>query len=64
MSVNLLPTVTNKRNHVAKRLADDFIKRYESGEICKLEFVSKVRNRNDMPVKFPVSCAGVLPRSK
>jgi len=44
-SVNLLATVTNKRNHVAKGLPDDFIKRYESGEICRLEFVSKLSYR-------------------
>ena len=56
--------MTNKRNHVAKGLTDDFIKRYESGEICRLEFVSRVSYRNDMPAKFSLSCAGALPRSK
>jgi len=45
-------------------LTDDFIKRYESGEICKLEFVSKVSNGNDMPAKFPLSCVGALTRGK
>jgi hypothetical protein len=42
---NLFATVTNKRNRVAEELADDFIERYESGEICRLEFVSKLSYR-------------------
>jgi hypothetical protein len=44
-SVKLLATVTNKRNRGAKGLADDFIERYERGEICRLEFVSKLSYR-------------------
>jgi len=41
-SDNFPATVTNKRSHVAKRLADDLIIRYERGEISGLEFVSEV----------------------
>jgi hypothetical protein len=37
--------VTNKRNYVAKRSADDLIIRYERGEISNLEFVSEVSYR-------------------
>jgi hypothetical protein len=44
-SVNLPATMTNKRSHVAQGLADDLIKKYESGEICRLEVVSKVSYR-------------------
>jgi hypothetical protein len=44
-SVNLPATVTNKRSHVAQGLADYLIKQYESGEIYRLEFVSKVSYR-------------------
>ena len=43
--INLPATVTNKRSHVAKRLADDLIIRYERGEISRLEFVSEVSYR-------------------
>ena len=35
-SVNLPPTVTNKRSHDGQGSADDLIKQYESGEISKL----------------------------
>jgi len=41
-SVNFPDTATNKRSHVAKGLEDDLIKQYESGEISRLEDVSKV----------------------
>jgi hypothetical protein len=40
-SVNLPATVANKRSHVAKGLVEDLIKKYETGEISRLEFVSK-----------------------
>ena len=42
LSVNLLATANNKTNQVAKGLAYVFFKRYESGEIFRLEFVSKI----------------------
>ena len=41
-SVTSPATLTNKRSHVAKGLEDDLIKQYESGEISRLEDVSKV----------------------
>ena len=43
--VNFPATVTNKRSHVAKRLADDLIVRYERVEISGLEYVSEVSYR-------------------
>jgi hypothetical protein len=39
-SVNLPATVTNKISHIAERLAGDFIKRNERGEIFGFEIVS------------------------
>ena len=40
-SVNLPAALTNKRSHVAV----DLIRKYEVGEIARLEFVSKVSYR-------------------
>jgi hypothetical protein len=48
-SVNLPATVTNKRSHVAKGLVDNSIKWYETGEISRLEFISKVSDRYKGP---------------
>jgi len=66
-SVNLPATMTNKRSHVAQGLADDLIKKYESGKICRLEFVSKVlqiQKNNEMATAFPLSCAGARSRNE
>jgi hypothetical protein len=35
--------MTNKRSHVAKKLAEDLIKKYERREISRLELLFKVR---------------------
>jgi hypothetical protein len=54
-SVNLPATVTNKRSHVAKGLVENAIKKYETGEISRLQFVSTVSYRykkNDIRCKF------------
>ena len=45
LSVNLPATMTNKGSHVAKGLVDDLIQKYEWGEICRLEYVSKLGYR-------------------
>jgi predicted GNAT family acetyltransferase len=45
-SVILSATVTNKRSHVGQGSADDLIKQYESGEISRMAFVSKVSYRH------------------
>jgi len=37
--------VTNKGSHVAKGLVDDLIKKYERGEIYRLEYVPKLGYR-------------------
>ena len=44
-TVNLPAVVTNKRSHVAKRLVEDSIKKYERLEISRIEFLSKVSCR-------------------
>jgi len=44
-NVNLPATVTNKGSHVAKGLVDDLIKKYERGEIYRLEYVPKLGYR-------------------
>jgi hypothetical protein len=48
-SVNLPATMNNKISHVAKGLVDDLIKWYETGEISRLEFISKVSDRYECP---------------
>jgi len=62
LSVNLPATVTNKRSHVGQGSADDLIKQYESGDISRLAFVSKVsyrhQKKNKISVMFPLRCMG------